>query len=134
MRQYHTYADLLARELQGTHLKSWTLTDVVMTDILRRAMPWARLGIARAQLEGGHSAPARRTLESLLSENPTFADAYDVMGRAQLQAARPDLQFVELRGNIHTRLGKVPPGGAIVMAVAALEILGLMSEIARSTR
>lgn len=51
-----------------------------------KAMPWARLGIARAQLEGGHAAPARRTLESLLSENPTFADAYDVMGRAQLQA------------------------------------------------
>lgn len=51
-----------------------------------KAMPWARLGIARAQLEGGHAAPARRTLESLLSENPTYADAYDVMGRAQLQA------------------------------------------------
>ena len=36
---------------------------------------------------------------------------------------RPDLAFVELRGNIQTRLAKVPDGGAIVMAVAALEIL-----------
>ncbi len=53
-----------------------------------------------------------------------------VRRRAQLAAARPDLDFLELRGNIHTRLGKVPPGGAIVMAVAALDILGLMSEIA----
>lgn len=52
-----------------------------------------------------------------------------VRRRAQLHVARPDLQFVELRGNIHTRLGKVPAGGAIVMAVAALEILDLLGEI-----
>jgi hydroxymethylbilane synthase len=52
-----------------------------------------------------------------------------VRRRAQLAAVRPDLQFLELRGNIHTRLGKVPQGGAIVMAAAALDVLGLMSEI-----
>ncbi len=55
-----------------------------------------------------------------------------VRRRAQLYALRPDLQFVELRGNIHTRLSKVPTGGAIVMAVAALEILGLTDSIAQS--
>jgi len=49
---------------------------------------------------------------------------------AQLAYARPDLQFTELRGNIHTRLGKVPPGGALVMAVAALQILDLTDRIA----
>jgi hydroxymethylbilane synthase len=53
-----------------------------------------------------------------------------VRRRAQLAIARPDLNFVELRGNIHTRLGKVPPGGAIVIAAAALEILGLLDEVA----
>jgi hydroxymethylbilane synthase len=52
-----------------------------------------------------------------------------VRRRAQLAVARPDLAFLELRGNIHTRLGKVPDGGAIVMAAAALDVLGLMSEI-----
>ncbi len=52
-----------------------------------------------------------------------------VRRRAQLAAVRPDLEFLELRGNIHTRLGKVPHGGAIVMAAAALEVLGLLSEI-----
>ena len=31
-----------------------------------------------------------------------------VRRRAQLMRVRPDLQFDELRGNIHTRLGKVP--------------------------
>ena len=54
-----------------------------------------------------------------------------VRRRAQLHALRPDLNFVELRGNIHTRLSKVPDDGAIVMAVAALEILGLTGRIAQ---
>lgn len=53
-----------------------------------------------------------------------------VRRRAQLRRARPDLEFVELRGNIHTRLDKVPDGGSIVMAVAALEILDLTDRIA----
>jgi len=45
--------------------------------------------------------------------------------KAQLAALRPDLRFVDLRGNIGTRLGRVPPGGAVVVAVAALVRLGL---------
>jgi len=45
--------------------------------------------------------------------------------RAQLAWLRPDLRFEELRGNIATRLGKVPAGGAVVTAYAALERLGL---------
>ena len=52
-----------------------------------------------------------------------------VRRRAQLRALRPDLHFVELRGNIQTRLSKVPANGAIVMAVAALQILGLDGRI-----
>ncbi len=45
--------------------------------------------------------------------------------RAQLAWLRPDLRFVELRGNIATRLKKVPDHGAVVVAFAALERLGL---------
>jgi hydroxymethylbilane synthase len=53
-----------------------------------------------------------------------------VRRRAQLASVRPDLRFVELRGNIASRLDKVPPDGAIVMAVAALEVLGMTDRIA----
>jgi len=53
-----------------------------------------------------------------------------VRRRAQLAAVRPDLRFAELRGNIQTRLSKVPAGGAIVMAVAALEVLGATEVVA----
>jgi hydroxymethylbilane synthase len=55
-----------------------------------------------------------------------------VRRRAQLAQVRPDLQFVELRGNIDTRLSKIPTGGAIVMAVAALQILDLTERIAET--
>ncbi len=53
-----------------------------------------------------------------------------VRRRAQLRRARPDLVFEELRGNINTRLERVPADGSIVMAVAALEVLGLTVRIA----
>jgi len=45
--------------------------------------------------------------------------------RVQLAHLRPDLTFVEVRGNIGTRLGKVPNGGALVVALAALERLAI---------
>ncbi len=47
-----------------------------------------------------------------------------VRRRAQLAALRPDLVFVELRGNIDTRLAKAVDVGAVVVAAAALERLG----------
>jgi hydroxymethylbilane synthase len=67
-----------------------------------------------------------------LADGATVATG-SVRRRAQLSVLRPDLTFVELRGNIHTRLGKVPDGGAIVMAAAALEVLGILDEIAAAT-
>lgn len=48
-----------------------------------------------------------------------------VRRRAQLAWVRPDLTFTGLRGNIATRLERVPPGGAVVVAAAALDRLGL---------
>ncbi|MGO9558116.1 MAG: hydroxymethylbilane synthase [Acidimicrobiales bacterium] len=47
-----------------------------------------------------------------------------VRRRAQLAWLRPDLMFTELRGNVATRLAKVPEGGAVVVAMAALVRLG----------
>ena len=64
-----------------------------------------------------------------LEDGATIATG-SVRRRAQLLAVRPDLKFIELRGNIHTRLEKIPEGGSIVMAVAAMEVLGLTDQIA----
>ncbi len=52
-----------------------------------------------------------------------------VRRRAQLAWVRPDLTFLSLRGNIATRLDRIPPGGAIVMAAAALDRLALQPEV-----
>lgn len=54
-----------------------------------------------------------------------------VRRRAQLAAFRPDLVFVELRGNMATRLAKVPTGGAVAAAAAALQRLGWADRIAQ---
>ena len=51
--------------------------------------------------------------------------------QAQLRARRPDLQLLDLRGNVNTRLAKLDAGDydAIVLACAGLERLGLASRI-----
>jgi len=66
-----------------------------------------------------------------LADGSTVASG-SVRRRAQLRRVRPDLQFVELRGNIDTRLTKIPADGAIVMAVAALEILAMTNRISET--
>jgi hydroxymethylbilane synthase len=52
--------------------------------------------------------------------------------RSQLLALRPDLEIVELRGNVDTRLAKLAAGecDGIVLAVAGLRRLGRGEEIA----
>jgi hydroxymethylbilane synthase len=53
--------------------------------------------------------------------------------RAQLLAVRPDLQVLDLRGNVDTRLRKLREGqyDAVVLAVAGLERLGLAGAISQ---
>jgi len=53
-----------------------------------------------------------------------------VRRRAQLAALRPDLQFVELRGNVDTRLARLDSCDAVVVAAAALDRLGRSDRIA----
>jgi hydroxymethylbilane synthase len=53
-----------------------------------------------------------------------------VRRRAQLAWLRPDLSFTGVRGNIGTRMNKVPAGGALVVAAAALDRLGLATQAA----
>ncbi len=83
--EYWLYAARIGAELllrEGDHAAARTLYEAVQDT---RALPWAKLGIARVELESGQAHRACRTLESLISEQPGYADAYDVMGRAQLE-------------------------------------------------
>jgi len=53
--------------------------------------------------------------------------------QAQLRAWRPDLEIVDLRGNVNTRLARLDAGeyAAIILAAAGLLRLGLAERIAR---
>jgi CheY-like chemotaxis protein len=55
-----------------------------------KTLPWAKLGVARSLLDEGQTARAASTLENLISEDPNYADAYDVMGRAQFEQGKFD--------------------------------------------
>ena len=81
------------------------------------ALPWARLGYARTEYQAGAVREARRTLESLLNDQPAYADAYDVMGRTLLDQGEPDAALHALR-----RACELTPG-----SVARLLKLGLLA-------
>ena len=55
-----------------------------------RQLPWAKLGIARTQLESGRLGAATTSLDKLISEDASFADAYDMLARAQFELGQFD--------------------------------------------
>lgn len=58
--------------------------------VAAKTLPWAKLGVARSLLDEGQAAKACSTLENIISEDPNYADAYDVMGRAQFELGQFD--------------------------------------------
>jgi CheY-like chemotaxis protein len=62
-----------------------------------KTVPWARLGVARVQLESGQVQQASSTLDGLISAEPGYADAYDVMGRAQIELGQFDSALASYR-------------------------------------
>lgn len=69
-----------------------------------------------------------KSLEGL-SEGSTIATG-SARRRVQLRSLVPHVQFTELRGNIATRLDRVPKDGSAVFALAALERLDLVGHVA----
>jgi CheY-like chemotaxis protein len=78
-------AELMLRT--GQYDQAQKLYQAVVT---AKTLPWAKLGVARALLDEGQSARAVSTLENLISEDPSYTDAYDVMGRAQFEQGKFD--------------------------------------------
>jgi len=106
-------------------------------------------GRADLAVHSGKDLPALTPAELVLAAVPERADPRDalvgsrldelptgalvatgsVRRRAQLAWLRPDLTFTGLRGNIATRLDQASGSDAMVMAVAALDRLGLGDRI-----
>lgn len=53
--------------------------------IAAKTVPWAKLGVARTDLESGNLSTARRTLEGLIGEMPDNADSHDLLGRVHME-------------------------------------------------
>ncbi|WP_311223505.1 MULTISPECIES: response regulator [unclassified Acidovorax] len=116
-KPYWLYAARIGSELLlrlGRHEAARSLFEAV---IETRALPWARLGVARAQIESGQAPRAITTLQGLLGEDASFADAYDVLGRAQVETG----QFAEALTTYRLASSITPD------SVARLQKLGMMA-------
>ena len=82
---YWLYAARIGAELLLGLKRNADAKQLYDAVIAAKTVPWARLGVARAQLAQGDTTQARRTLEVLLGEMPKYADSYDVMGKVQME-------------------------------------------------
>ena len=93
-----------------------------------KAVPWARLGLAKIDLGGADTDKACRALETLLAENPAYADAYDVYGRALLEEMK-----VEAAVDVLAKAVQITPGNVSrLQKLGSLQLyLGRSSEAAK---
>lgn len=114
---YWLYAARIGSELLlrlGQHDDARKLFEAV---IAARALPWAKLGVARAQIESGQTTRAIGTLQGLIGDDASFADAYDVLGRAQVEMG----QFSDAIATFRTASELTPD------SVVRLQKLGMMT-------
>ena len=78
---YWTQAARVGAELAIRLERLPLATEMFNAVIEDKAVPWARLGIARVMDASGKDTAAVSTIKNLLGSHPTYADAYDVLGR-----------------------------------------------------
>lgn len=78
---FWTHATRLGAEL-ALRLTQLPLATAMYAAVLAdKAVPWAKLGLARVLQADGRADTAVSTIRNLLADEPKYADAYDVMGR-----------------------------------------------------
>lgn len=106
----------LCRDVQGTHLKRWTLASMLRSDISDRAIPWSRLIAETSRLPSdlnlGHSsrisAAAAWTLVAAMALAPWFGPLWGVavVSAAVIVVLNSSLyRFFLARGGIPLTLG-----------------------------
>ncbi len=150
-------AETVATQLGGAELVAVRSTDAEPGDKSRFVRGVESALVAGKADLGVHSAkdlPGEGTRELVLAGVPAREDPSDayigsassladvpegtrigtasLRRRAQLAAARPDLEIVELRGNVDSRLAKLAAGecDGLVLALAGLRRLGRGGEVA----
>jgi hydroxymethylbilane synthase len=128
---------------QRTDVPIWTIggTGVFVKEVQQAVLD----GSADLAVHSAKDLPSETAAGLVLAAIPERADPRDALvgsrladipagGRigtgsvrrqAQLAALRPDVEFASIRGNIETRVAKAADLDAVVVAMAALERLGL---------
>lgn len=102
---YWLYAARIGAELYLRLEKHVEAQKLYAAVVEARALPWAKLGIARTQLASGDTAQARRTLDALIGEMPQYADSYDVLGRTLVEQGDMQAAF-----DIYNKAAELTPG------------------------
>jgi CheY-like chemotaxis protein len=94
---YWLYAARIGAELMLRLGRANDAQALFETIHAHQALPWAKLGVARSQIESNQGAQAMTTLESLAASEPTYADAYDIMGRLHTEQGNFEQALVVYR-------------------------------------
>lgn len=135
-------------ELQGKHLKVWTIRNGIFTDIFRRALPWSRLMINRGGLVDELNVSKTERLRALVAgllilsvlALPFVAGAWmATLGLAVLAAAVnwPLLRYMNdnggplfaLRALLYHQLYYVYSAGAYVWCLFEFHVLGIKNRL-----
>jgi CheY-like chemotaxis protein len=77
---YWLYAARIGAEL-FIRVRKFNAARALLEAVQRsNPVPWARLGLARTEVEEGHWRSAQSKLEALVKDQPAYADALDVLG------------------------------------------------------
>lgn len=97
--------------IRGTHLKRWSLGDMVRTDLLRRGVPWVRLQLESGRATGALNLAWRHRLSALAS----LAAVAAVAARRPLAAAAAGGALLALNRSFYALLHR--RGGVALAAV-----------------
>lgn len=94
-----------------------------------KALPWARLGLAKLAMETSNSRKASRALEALISDEPGYSDAYDLLGRAQID----ELQFNDALQTYENAVKLTPGNVGRLQKLGGLQLLLGQTEAAHKS-
>ena len=116
---------MLDPHLQGTHLKQWTLTSMIVTDFARRGLPWVALMVEQRSVPETLNLGVRERASALAA----LASAGAVVARRPRLAIAPLGACVALNLDLHRALWRrLGPRG--VAAGAPLHVLHQLVAVA----
>ena len=116
---------VLDPEIQGTHLKRWSLAQMVRTDLLSRGAPWVALMVERREMPTALNLGWRHRFSALASVGMVAAG---LRGRGRAAAAALGAVVI-LNGSLYRRLWEVG-GPRLALPAPALHVVHHLTSVA----